>query len=150
MSNSPLPESLMRAVPPVESTLNRTEAATPPGPWLHVSVAPAAVAESKNNVTPPPAPLTMAPLFVIALLPALVVSQNTVVPPADRLSELPLLIKVAWSAVALLWKFTVPDGGPFRPPHDAHTGGKVTKVAVPAVALFENVSVPAPPSESTP
>src|SRR5207302_1852869 len=76
------------------------------------------------------------PLFVIALLAALVVSQNTVVPPNDIGNPLPLLIKVAWSAAALLWNCTIPACPAVC------VGAEVTKVAVPAAALFENVSVP--------
>ena len=97
-----------------------------------------------NNVTPPPPPMTVPPLFVIALLPALDVSQNAVVPPNDCVTELPLLIKVAWSAVEELWNCTIP------PCPAVCVGGAVTIVAVPAVALFENVSVPKPPAPLTP
>src|SRR5436190_5331451 len=120
------------------------EAPTPPAPALQVSVAAAAVDESKNNVTPPPPPMTLPPLLVIALLPAVDVSQNAVLPPTDCVTELPLLIKVAWSAVELLWNCTTAPVPPLC------AGAAVVTVAVPAFALFENVSVPWSPFPSTP
>jgi len=77
-------------------------------------------------------------------LAALEVSQNAVVPPTNPATELPLLIKVARSAVEKLRKFTVPAFPPLC------TGPAVLIVAVPAVALFKNVSVPELPTPSTP
>jgi hypothetical protein len=107
-------------------------------------VALAAVAESKNNVTPPPWPLPPPPLFVIELLPAFDVSKNAVVPPTKAEIELPLLVKVEWSAVEEPRNCTTPPCPPLG------AGPAVTAVAFPAVALFANVSVPEPPTLSTP
>src|SRR5206468_2979259 len=77
-------------------------------------------------------------------LPALDVSQKAVVPPTDCMAELPLLTNVAWSAVEELWNCTIPPCPPLC------VGPAVTTVAVPAVALFANVSVPLPPAPLIP
>ena len=96
-----------------------------------------------NNVTPPPPPMTVPPLFVIALSPALDVSQNAVVPPTDCLTELPLLIKVARSyGVVKLHDAALPAAL-------CGSGSDQSCGSRPGTVL-PNVDVPKPPAPSMP
>ena len=82
LMDRPLPESLIRAVPPSGHPLKLNGNSIVPGSGVASKGGGSRRCGGMSSVTPPPPPMTVPP-FVIALLPALDVSQNAVVPPTD-------------------------------------------------------------------